>query len=433
MQLSWPPGALVKGTLVTIHGLKSRSDLNGCDGVLATALEDGRHGVRVSEGSAKGTSVRIKPENLTPRQGAQGLRMSDNVVETLQRASVPQMAWVLTEFGASSSQFAELALLYACVLFSPEQVGFPAMWSRDGGQNVGDFLRAAGHLGVLRTLDAHLHNATVQERGIQQMMTLVSAEQAELRSTEAVNAAGGAAACVRAMRLHPSHQGVQTFGCRLLMNLSDDVDEASSSAAKRAVLSAGGIEAALQAVTAFPQQDDLLAPALKGCGHVVMAFQEAADAAVAAGAPRLAVALLDSLQVGIHAFVHTCMRACLPGYTCTQVGGGHQVGDKTHRVGNKTLSHACVYMHVCMHACVHMHTGGRRDARPCVHATRQPLLRLEQRPRLAHCERARSRRRRCHTRHLWGDEITWTCRPGHRCRLRGPPQLGRPWARSDVP
>lgn len=303
-----PPGALVKGTLVTIHGLNSRADLNGCDGVLATALESGRHGVRVSEGTAKGTSVRVKPDNLTLRQGAQGLKMSDNVVETLQHASVPQMAWVLSEFGASSSQFAELALLYACVLFSPEQVGYPAMWSRDGRQNVADFLRAAGHLGVLRTLDAHLHNATVQERGIQQMMTLVTAEQAELRSTEAVNAAGGAATCVRAMRLHPTHQGVQTFGCRLLMNLSCDErpgdETGSQTAAKRAVLSAGGIEATLKAIAAFPQQDDLLAPALKGCAYVVMSFQEAADEAIAADAPRCAVRLLDDLQVGDETLAH---------------------------------------------------------------------------------------------------------------------------------
>ena len=116
--LSAPPGALVKGTSVTIHGLQSRSDLNGCDGVLATALDEGgRYGVYVGE---KGTSVRIKPANILPRQAAQGLELSANAVETLQRANVPQLAWVLTEFGQSSSEFAEVALLYACVLFSPD-------------------------------------------------------------------------------------------------------------------------------------------------------------------------------------------------------------------------------------------------------------------------------------------------------------------------
>jgi len=312
MPLPSPPaGALVKGTPVTIHGLKSRAELNGCDGVLATAFENGRYGVRVSEGTAKGTSVRIKPDNLTPKQDSQGLHLSENVVETLQRANVPQLAWVLTEFGQSSTELAELALLYACVLFSPEQVGNPVTWSRDGKQNVGDFLRAAGHLGVLRTLDAHLHSPTVQERGIQQMMTLVTEEQTELQSTEAVNAAGGAVACVRAMRLHPTHQGIQTFGCRLLMNLSTGERRGEETglptAAKRAVFLAGGLEAALQAIAAFPRHDDLLAPALKGCAYVVLSFPEAADAAIAADAPRLAVRLLDELEVSDATLGHALM------------------------------------------------------------------------------------------------------------------------------
>ena len=306
-----PPGALVKGSAVTISGLQSRADLNGSDGHLVTAFEDGRYGVKVIEGAAKGTSLRIKPDNLTPKQSQQGLQLSDNVVETLQRANVPQLAWVITEFGPSSSEFAELALLYACVLFSPEQVGNPMAWSRDGVENVASFLRAAGHLGVLRTLDAHLHNATVQERGIQQMITCVTAEQKALRATEALNAAGGAAACVRGMRLHATHQGVQTFGCRLLMNLSSSErrgeETGGPTECKRSVFTAGGIEAMMAAIAAFPTLDELVAPALKGCAYVVMSYQEASDAAIAADAPRCAVKLLDELAVGDETLGHACM------------------------------------------------------------------------------------------------------------------------------
>ena len=303
---SAPPGALVKGTAVTVHGLQSRADLNGSDGVLATAFEDGRYGVKVGQAAP----LRIKADNLMPRQSSQGLHLSDNAVETIQRANVPQLAWVLTEFGPSSSEFAELALLYACVLFSPEQVGSPPIWSRDGTQNVADFLRASGHLGVLRTMDAHIDNPTVQERGVQQMMTLVTNEQSALRSTDAVNAAGGAAACVRAMRMHPSHEGVQTFGCRLLMNLScsERIGEETGgpTAAKRAVFAAGGIEVALAAIAAFPRRDELLQPALKGCAYVVMSYAEAAQAAIAADAPRCVVKLLHEMQVGDETLGQAC-------------------------------------------------------------------------------------------------------------------------------
>ena len=85
------------------------------------------------------------------------------------------------------------------------------------------------------------------------------------------------------MQLHPNHKGVQTFGCRLLMNLSSGEQRGEETGlptdSKRAVLTAGGIEAALTAVAAFPALDDLIAPALKGCAYVEFNSTRDADAA----------------------------------------------------------------------------------------------------------------------------------------------------------
>jgi hypothetical protein len=174
-------------------------------------------------------------------------------------------------------------------------VGNPSNWSSQGDKNVAEWLRAAGHVEVVRTMRAFPENAVIQERGLQQLMTVVIDEIAfELSSTDAVNAAGGAAAAVEAMGAHKKHKGIQTFGCRLLMNLSCSercaeiamhivarrlvlttagafshrcAETSGPTAAKRAVLVAGGMQVVLNAVDAYPDEEDLVLPAFKGLAY----------------------------------------------------------------------------------------------------------------------------------------------------------------------
>jgi hypothetical protein len=294
MSAAAPAGSLVKGTSVIVNGLVARADLNGCTGTVLS-YDNGRYATRVS-----GDPVRIKAENLTMKAYVPKPTMTDDVVSTIQGANVSQLAWLICEYGPTSEQIAELVLLFACALFSPEMVGYPAPWSRDGQQNVAAFLKSGGHLGVVRSMDAHPRNATVQQRGVQQLMTLVVEEVSQtLQSTDAVNAAGGAAAAVRAMRQHPTNEELQTFGCRLLMNLSTDEARGQEtgmlSAAKRAVVAAGAIPALADALTAFPLSLELLLPALNGLTQLPLNYEEAVHVALAAELPRRVVRVLDNV------------------------------------------------------------------------------------------------------------------------------------------
>ena len=111
-----PPGSLVKGSGVIIHGLKSRDDLNGSIGAVVS-FEDGRYAVRVS-----GTHMRIKADNLAPVRRKVSWTSDAPFVQVIQSCSVCQLAFLLAEFGPKMPELAENALMFACVIFSPEQV-----------------------------------------------------------------------------------------------------------------------------------------------------------------------------------------------------------------------------------------------------------------------------------------------------------------------
>ena len=341
-----PPGSLVKGTAVTIDGLKSRADLNACVGTVLS-YGDGRYGVRVS-----GNSVRIKAENLSLQPCNPKPTMTDDVISTIQGATVPQLAWLVCEYGPSSVQIAELVLLYSCTLFSPENVGFPATWSRDGQQNVAAFLKSGGHLGVVSTMGAHIESEVVQERGVQQLMTLVVREvEQTLQSTDAVNAAGGAAAAVRAMRQHANAESLNTFCCRLLMNLSANEahgeETAALNAAKRAVCEAGGIAAIAHAIDTFSTCGELLSPALNCVSNVLLGYPEAVEHALHADLPRRVVRVLGAVPSNAEVLAKGCM--CLANLVC---GAGEGARDASVQalVGAGAIPAICDAMRAHGHA-----------------------------------------------------------------------------------
>ena len=370
------PGSLVHGTAVVVSGLKSRADLNGSTGTVLGCY-DGRFAVRVTSGD----SVRIKAENLALKASGPQPVMTDDVASTLQGATVPQLAWLLIECGPKKEQIAELILLYACTLFSPEMVEqCPAKWSRNGMENVTAFLRAGGHLGVLSAMAAHPRNATVQQRGMQQLMTLVVEEVSQaLRSTDVVNAAGGAAAAVAAMAAHERNEEVQTFGCRLLMNLSSSeargAETAALSAAKSAVVEAGGVAAFARAIAAHPGAEEVLWPALGGAAHVLLDHPAAVEAAFAIGLARPVIHVLDGVR---RANADVLVQGCL---CLAHLAGGDGAGAAAV-VGEGAIPALCKVLRAHGHApsvvesaCVAMHNLAAHGHAPaCREAGALPLV-----------------------------------------------------------
>ena len=100
-------------TSVIVNGLQSRADLNGNTGTVVS-YDNGRFAVRISGGD----SVRIKPDNLALKPCDPKPTMTDDVISTMQGASVAQLAWLISEWGPGSEQPAEYLLMFSCALFA---------------------------------------------------------------------------------------------------------------------------------------------------------------------------------------------------------------------------------------------------------------------------------------------------------------------------
>ena len=87
------------GAVVRVHGLSSRSDLNGCEAEVLDSVSGGRCGVRIV---ASGEQVRVRPANLREQHsGPDDIRLTDadGIVygsdEFMQNNRVPDFAALL--------------------------------------------------------------------------------------------------------------------------------------------------------------------------------------------------------------------------------------------------------------------------------------------------------------------------------------------------